>query len=62
MVIEVAAKNDKIGKLAKKNPLVDIDQLREAQALVKEFRKDGAGKPQYDIESPYGSRPTRAKR
>lgn len=58
----MAAKNKKrIEELAKKNPLVDVELLKEAQALVKEFRKQGLGGPEYDIEPPYGSRPSRSR-
>ena len=40
-----------IEEIAKKNPLVDLNLLREAQKLAEE---EGVPQPHYDIEPPYG--------
>jgi hypothetical protein len=42
--------------LARQNPLVDVDQLRQASALVKELRQSGVTSAEYHIESPYERR------
>lgn len=57
----MAVKGYDIHDLAKKNPRVDLKQLQEAQDLVDELRKRGFTKPRYEIEPPYGSRPSRAR-
>lgn len=46
-----------IDALAKNNPLVDREKVREAQRLVETLRKEGLGGPSYEIVSPYERRP-----
>lgn len=57
----MAIKSDEIDDLAKKNPKVNVKQLREANELLEELRKGGLRKRQYEIETPYESRPRRVK-
>lgn len=52
---------DDVEKQAKRNPKVNVRQVREAQEMLEELRKAGIGKPQYEIEPPYGSRPPRVR-
>jgi hypothetical protein len=42
-----------LDEAAKNNPKVDGDQIREAQELLREIRRDGGGGPTYNIDSPY---------
>ena len=48
-----------VEELAESNPQVDVGQLREAQELVRELRREGVGGAEYGIVSPYERRPTR---
>jgi hypothetical protein len=48
-------------KLAKANPRVDLTQLKEADALLRQLRRKGIGPREYDLASPYGHRPLRRK-
>lgn len=45
-----------VEKLIEKNEKVNGDQVREAQDLLRELRRDGVGGPSYDIVSPYERR------
>jgi hypothetical protein len=48
-----------IEELAENNPAVDPAQVREAQELLRELRREGVPGPSYDIVSPYERRPVR---
>lgn len=48
-----------VDEIAKTNPKVDADQVREAQAAIEELRQSGVLGPSYDIMSPYERRPAR---
>lgn len=54
-----ARRTPTVEEAAKDNPQVDVGQLREAQELMKELRREGVGGPSYGIVSPYERRPTR---
>ena len=43
--------------LIEDNPGVDGRQIREAQELLEELRREGVGGPSYGIVSPYERRP-----
>lgn len=47
------AKEVDVEEVAKRNPPVDVAQLREAQALMEDLRKHGLNKPGYNLTSPY---------
>ena len=49
-------------RAAEDNPKVDIEQVREAQALLEELRRQGLVRPEYEIASPYERRPLRSHR
>lgn len=51
----------KTEELAKGNPQVDVDQLREAQDLLEELRRAGVSPQQYGINSPYQRKPARTR-
>ncbi len=51
-----------VEEAAKTNPKVDVEQVREAQVLLEELRKQGLTRPEYDIASPYERRPLRTRR
>lgn len=57
----VMAIKDDAENLAEKNPLVDAEQLEEAQRQLDEVRKAGLSRPQYLIEPPYGGRSRRTR-
>jgi hypothetical protein len=48
-----------LDELAEKNPAADGAQIREAQELLRELRRDGVTRPSYNIQSPYERRPVR---
>lgn len=48
-----------VDEMVKNNPQVDGGQIREAQELIEELRREGVQKPSYGIESPYERRPLR---
>lgn len=50
---------DQIEELIKGNPKIDGQQLREAQRLIEDLRKEGVGRPAYRIASPHERRPLR---
>jgi hypothetical protein len=52
---------DSPADLAKANPKVDVDKLRDAQAALEELRKAGVMRREYDIASPYERRPRRVR-
>jgi hypothetical protein len=47
------AKKTDIDEIITNNPKVDAKQLREAQALVRELRKLGLARPEYNLAMPY---------
>ena len=49
------AKIPDLDKTARENPDVDPEQVKEAQELVEELRKEGFGKREYDLASPFES-------
>jgi hypothetical protein len=44
-------------KIAETNPKVDLAEVRRAEELLKELRKQGVSKSEYDVVSPYDRRP-----
>lgn len=42
-------------KILKKNPQIDMEQLKEVSVLISQLREDGLAKPTYRLESPYMS-------
>jgi hypothetical protein len=50
-----------VDKLVKENPGVDAAQVREAQKLLEELRREGVSGPSYGISSPYERRPVRKR-
>lgn len=48
--------------VAKTNPKIDVDQVREAQTALEELRKAGLSRQEYGITSPYERRPLRVRR
>jgi hypothetical protein len=53
---------DPAEKMAEVNRNVDVGQVREAQALLEELRRQGLARPEYEIASPYERRPVRLRR
>lgn len=47
--------------IAEGNTKIDIGQVREAQALLEELRRQGLVRPEYEIASPYERRPLRSR-
>ncbi len=47
------AKKTDIDEIISNNPKVDAGQVREAQLLVQELRKQGLGRPEYNLTLPY---------
>lgn len=45
-----------IKQLVRKNPGIDVQEVRRASALVQELRRTGFPTSQYRIESPYERR------
>jgi hypothetical protein len=56
---ENARRIPSVEEIAKNNPEVDVGQLRKAQELLKELRREGVDGPEYGIVSPYERRPSR---
>jgi len=46
-----------VKKVAETNPQVDVEQLKEARALLGELRKGGRRQREYGITSPYARKP-----
>lgn len=51
-----------VEKIAKENPRVDVDRIREAQRLLEKLEKAGVTPQEYGITSPYERRPPSAWR
>jgi hypothetical protein len=56
---EAEKQREAIEEIAANNPAVDVEQVVEASRLVDELRKEGLGRPEYNIEPPYRSFPRR---
>ncbi len=50
-----------IEETAESNPKIDVGQIREAQALLRELREQGLSRPEYGIVSPYERRPAHVR-
>ena len=50
-----------VERLARTNPSVDVEKVREAQILLEELRKAGVARQEYGISSPYQRKPLRAR-
>jgi hypothetical protein len=52
-----AADASRVEELAKTNPKVDGDKVREVQEAIEELRRGGVLGPSYGIASPYERKP-----
>jgi hypothetical protein len=47
----------RIDELAERNPGVDMEKFREAQAILQALKEAGVPRQEYSIASPYSRRP-----
>lgn len=48
--------------IAKTNPRIDVAKLKEAQAVLRDLRRQGAEESKYDLASPFDRRYSQERR